>query len=155
MIHLECDNDEALVRGLGIPRRDITHHAGKPRVAKALQQSKPGGVVGLVDEDPGSNGPPYLKEFKLVDDLPELGLRRCKHRASEKWLIKIRPDLEPWLYATAKQAGLSPSDHRLPENHHMLHDHPKAHAAKLIAFVAGLAAKGNQRLLKLKSWLVP
>lgn len=153
MIHLECDNDEALVRGLGVPRKAITHHAGKPRVAKALQQAGQGHVVGLVDEDPGSNGPPYLKEFNVVDDFPELGLRRFKHRSSEKWLVEIRPDLEPWLYATAKQFGVPPSEHHLPENLKVLHDHPKPHAAKLAALVADLAGKGNPRLLKLKAWL--
>ena len=51
MIHLECDNDEALVRALGFPKKFITHHAGKPRVAKALKESQANRVVGLVDED--------------------------------------------------------------------------------------------------------
>jgi hypothetical protein len=153
MIHLECDNDEALVRVLGIPSRDISHHAGKPRVAKALKDSQRAGVVGLVDEDPGSIGPPYLKEFMLVEDLTDLGLRRLKHRTSDKWLIEIRPDLEPWLYATAKKAGIRPSEHHLPEKLSVLHDHPKAHGTKLIALVTALTAKGNARMLKLKAWL--
>jgi hypothetical protein len=106
-----------------------------------------------VDEDPGSNDPPFLKEFVVVDNFAELGLRRLKHRISDKWLIELRPDLEPWLYATANQAGLPPSKYHLPEKLTILHDHPKAHTTKVVTLVAALLAKGDQRMLKLQSWL--
>jgi hypothetical protein len=155
MIHLECDNDEALVRGLGIPRGAITHHAGKPRVSKALQESPSSGIVGLVDEDPGSGLPPYLKEFTVVEDRPELRIRRLKHRRDEKWLIVICPDLEPWLYEVAKKAAINPKTHHLPESHRLLHTHAKAHSVRLMEFVASIAASGNTNMVTLRSWLLP
>jgi len=154
MIFVECDNDEALLRGLGIPKARFDHHASKPRVAKALQKAAANsGAIGLVDQDPHAGPPPYLKEFVEVENAAGLGLRRLKHRKDNKWLVEIQPDLEPWLYTTAKLADISPSTSHLPENYNVLHDHPKAHAKHLRDFVAGLLRRGNPRMTKLAEWL--
>ena len=50
MIFLECDNDEAVVRGLGFPRGAVEHHASKGRVAKFLQKAAGGNHFGLVGQ---------------------------------------------------------------------------------------------------------
>jgi len=153
MIFLECDNDEALLRGLGIPRSRLGHHAGKPRVAKALKITTFAGAIGLVDQDPGAVSHPYLAEFQRIDERPELGLARSKHRTQDKWLIEICPDLEPWLYEAARQKGIRPKEFHLPENHSLLHSHSKAHAAKVRQFVAQLVYCGCPRMKTLGDWL--
>ena len=153
MIFVECDNDEALLRGLGIPRAKFDHHAGKPRVAKALQTTTSTGSIGIVDQDPGAIPPPYLTEFRVADDQPSLGLRRLKHRKDDKWLIEIQPDLEPWIYQMAKAASIAPIDNHLPERHSVLHDYPKTYEKRLVTFISTLHSQGNPRLATLARWL--
>ena len=153
MIHLECDNDEAVVRGLGFSRKEITHHAGKPRVSFALQKANGPNAIGLVDQDPGSSNPPYLLEFRVFEDEPSLGLRRLQHPREGKWLIEIQPDLEPWIYASAKSGGVDPEDHHLPAKLTALHDHPKQYSRRLSEFIATLKTSGCPRMKKLAQWL--
>jgi hypothetical protein len=153
MIFLECDNDEAVVRGLGFPRGSVEHHASKGRVAKFLQKATGGKHIGLVDQDPGSNPPAYFREFTIVEQHPQLRLTRYRHRADAKELIEIQPDLEPWLYSAAQQAGLKPKDFHLPERYGQLHDNPKAHARHVRGFVAALVELDCPHLCILRDWL--
>jgi hypothetical protein len=153
MIYLECDNDEAVVRALGIPRREIEHEPGKSLVAKALQASRDNKAIGLVDEDPGAAPPPYLKEFVLINDEPRLKLRRLQHPTSGKWLVEIRPDLEPWIYAAAEEVGLAPADFNLPPKPSQLHTQPKNYTKRLMAFIQAMEKSGCKRIAKLAEWL--
>jgi hypothetical protein len=153
MIFLECDNDEAVVRGLGFPRGSVEHHASKGRVAKFLQKATGGRHIGLIDQDPGSSPPAYFREFTITEQRPQLGLVRYRHRQEAKELIEIQPDLEPWLYAAAQQAGLRPKDFHLPERHSLLHDNPKAHARHVRSFIMALLEANSQHLLTLQAWL--
>ena len=155
MIFLECDNDEAVVRGLGFPRGAVEHHASKGRVAKFLQKAAGGKHFGLVDQDPGASPPGYFREFEIIEEHPALRLRRYRHRRDAKELIEIQPDLEPWLYAAAAQAGLKPKDFHLPERHSQLHDNPKAHARKVSELVNALLSARSPHLTKLRDWLLP
>ena len=61
MIYVECSPDAALVRKLGIPKREIRHSSGKGEVLKRVLK---GASIGVVDEDPGSPQPRRLEEFK-------------------------------------------------------------------------------------------
>lgn len=152
MIFLECDNDEALVRGLGFPKKSFEHIPSKGRIAIRLKKAGPG-TIGLVDEDPGSQPNPYLAQFVPVDSRPQLGLRRLHHRTENKWLVEIQPDLEPWLYGTAKLAGITPSSHHLPDDHKPLHKNPKPFALRLIEFVVAIKGTGSERMKVLAEWL--
>ena len=153
MIHLECDNDEALIRGLGVARKNIVHHGGKPRVAKALELASGSSITGMVDEDPGSVPPPYLKQFQVDENLGDLGLKRYVHPKTRTWLIEISPDLEPWLYKAAQKAGLKPKDYGLPESYKDLHHYPKNYSARLTEFVKQMASKGSRHILALQKWI--
>ena len=153
MIHLECDNDEAVVRGLGFSRGEISHHAGKPRVAFALQKATSADHTGMVDQDPGQSPPTYLAQFKLVEVSNKDGLALWVHPKEEKRLIEIRPDLEPWLYASGKLAGVKPESCHLPADHRLLHQNAKRHTKHLVEFVHALLAAGSSRVLLLQQWL--
>lgn len=154
MIFLECDNDEALVRGLGFPRASLDHHSSKGRVAKALQKVAGGGHIGLIDQDPGSSPPGYFHEFVIVEQDPAVALVRYRHRLEEKELIEIQPDLEPWLYLAAQQAGMKLKDFYLPERHSQLHDNPKAYARRVGDLVKALLEAQSARLCLLREWLM-
>jgi hypothetical protein len=155
MIFLECDNDEAVVRGLGFPRSAVEHHSSKGRVAKFLQRAGGGKHIGFVDEDPGSSRPGYFGEFMMVEQASAVALVRYQHMHGAKELIEIQPDLEPWLYSAAARAGLNPKDFHLPERHQHLHDNPKAFARRVSDFVRALLVAQSPHLSTLKKWMSP
>ncbi|MEN3942621.1 hypothetical protein WJU23_15075 [Prosthecobacter sp. SYSU 5D2] len=153
MIHLECDNDETLILALGKSRAQVSHHAGKGRVSHALSKSENAKDIGLIDEDPGQPPPPYLREFKLVEDAPHVSLRLFLHPGQGKRLIEIQPDLEPWLYLIGKRVGVRPVDFNLPDNHTGLHQNAKKHRKHLLSYLAACEAAGSPHLAKMRQWL--
>ncbi len=153
MIHLECDNDEALILAMGKPIRQISHHAGKGRVSKALSESKRSNDLGLIDQDPGQPPPLYLRQYKIIEERLDLGLVLSKHPTEGKHLIEIQPDLEPWLYRIGKTVGVKPTDHRLPEKPSGLHQEAKKHRQHLIAYLQACLAENSPHLTKLSEWL--
>lgn len=155
MIHLECDNDEALAMALGVPRSGINHHAGKGRVSKCLSDSRRAEDIGMIDQDPGQPPPPYLRQFKVVEKRTELGLNLSRHPAEGKHLIEIQPDLEPWLYAVGPAVGIRPADHGLPEKSSGLHQEAKKHRQRLISYLQACLKAGSPHLRALQEWLRP
>lgn len=155
MIHLECDNDEALMIALGAKREQISHHAGKGRVSKGLSNSTSPSDIGLIDQDPGQPPPRYLREFYLVEQIPALGLSLSKHPNEGKRLIEIQPDLEPWLYLIGKSVGIKPTDHSLPPVHAGLHRDAKKHRKHLLSYLDACLKANSSHLLKLVEWIVP
>lgn len=153
MIHLECDNDEALMLALGKPIRQISHHAGKGRISKGLSNSNRSTDFGLIDQDPGQPPPPYLRQFKVVEENAKLGLVLSKHPTEGKHLVEIQPDLEPWLYLIGPAVGIKPTDHRLPEKHSGLHQEAKKHRQHLIAYLQACVKANSPHLTKLAEWL--
>lgn len=73
MIYTECKPDTALVKTLGIRKREIIHLSGKPEVCKQLEKREK--WKGLVDEDPLSVQPPYLKKLRVRKIYRITGLR--------------------------------------------------------------------------------
>ncbi len=155
MIHLECDNDETLMLAMGVPRRAISHHAGKGRVSKALSNASRSSDIGLIDEDPGQPPPRYLREFRLVEEAITLGLVLYRHPVEGKRLIEIRPDLEPWLYQIGPVVGVHPIEYRLPDVPSGLHQRARKLRASLLSYLAACRAAGSPHLTKLESWIVP
>ena len=153
MIHLECDNDEALILALGKTRAEISHHAGKGRVSKALSNSKQSSDVGLIDQDPGQPPPPYLRQYRVVEERANLGLVLSKHPGEGKLLIEIQPDLEPWLYRIGPSIGIKPTDHGLPEKPSGLHQEAKKHRKRLICYLQACLAANSPHLTQLREWI--
>jgi hypothetical protein len=153
MIHLECDNDEALILALGKTRGEVSHHAGKGRVSKALSVSNRSNDLGLIDQDPGQPPPKYLREFDAIEKCPELGLVLSKHPNDGKYLIENQPDLEPWLYQIGKAIGIKPTDHNLPASHAGLHQNAKKHRKHLMAYLAACIQANSPHLTKFVEWL--
>lgn len=154
MIHLECDNDETLMLALGVPRRAISHHAGKGRVSKALSIASRSSEIGLIDEDPGQPPPRYLREFRIVEESSALGLVLYQHPAEGKRLVEIRPDLEPWLYRIGPVVGVHPMEHRLPGVPSGLHQQARKLRPALLSYLAACRAARSPHLTKLEGWIV-
>jgi len=120
MIYIECYPDLALVRSLiHVTRRDVDHEfKGKGAICNQLR--KQGNSKGLLDEDPLSPQPNYLKTAKVKDDLSEHGIKVLQD-VNHNSIIVLCPRLEEWILEAAKEAGRDIRRYKLPANADELH----------------------------------
>jgi len=118
MIYLECEPDKALVKALGIPRKEIRHMYSKGNVCNRLEKTK--NSKGLVDEDPLSAQPTYIGRLK-----PLLNKHRVKLLLDEKnqnYLIVLCPRLEDWVLNVTIEAKIDLLNYGLPNDPNKLHE---------------------------------
>jgi hypothetical protein len=120
MIYTECKPDSALVKTLGISKKQIIHVGNKPEVCKRLEKDK--NCIGLVDEDPSSFQPPYLKKLQEKENLSDCGLKILNDNAKNNDLIILCPRLEEWVLEAIKQAEVDIKKYNLPADSKKLHD---------------------------------
>lgn len=115
MIYVECKPDFTLVNCItGIPRREIIHQRGKSRVCRKLEGQK--NCRGLVDEDPSSPQPAYMKKVRLESDLFQHGLKVFHDESNRNHLFILCPKLEDWILKAAEEAHLSMKKYGLPDD---------------------------------------
>ena len=119
MIYTECKPDSSLVRILGIPKKQIIHQQGKPEVCKQLE--KRGKWKGLIDEDPLSVQPPYLKRLQEKKNLSNYGLKILHDNSKNNDLIVLCPRLEEWIIKATEEAGIDIKRYNLPDDGEQLH----------------------------------
>lgn len=117
MIFVECYADETLMKSLGIAGRDITHAYSKGNVCNRLQKTS--GSKGLVDEDPASGQPNYLRGLRLISDTYDIKYYRDTKHTNH--LIILCPDLETWIINAARKENLDLTQYDLPDNSNELH----------------------------------
>src|SRR5581483_4560910 len=100
-LFVECKADETLVISLGVAPNRVEHAASRARGCAQLARRK--GVIGLVDEDPGSAVQTYMKA--LLQESCEHGIRVLIAKQRENRIVVLSPRLEEWLVQTAKEAG--------------------------------------------------
>ena len=154
MIYVEGWADKALVQTLtGLPRREIVLGSAKSGVVKRLIENA--GVMGMIDEDPGSIQPAYLNQMQIrtLSDLPLLGLRALQDEIRGNRIVLLYPKLEEWIIAAAEEAGLRLDNPRygLPHNATRLHREINYDLSKLERLVADLS--DTPRLLTLRQML--
>src|SRR5262245_15063425 len=103
---VECLPDETTVVALGIPPRAVTHYSGKDELCKALTRTQ--GLMAMMDEDPFSSQPPYLKTLRDAEAV--LGIKLLVDNDRNHRLIVVCPRLEDWLFAATKEAKIPLSD---------------------------------------------
>lgn len=116
---VECDNDELLLKLLGVPRARIQHEGNRDEVVKYIVNKPSGDYIGLIDEDPGTQFGSLRQSFKPG---------RSKHgilvaSRAERKLVVIQPFLEAWLQAAvhACQSRMSALDAGLSDDPRELH----------------------------------
>lgn len=120
MIYVECKSDLALVKSItNISRRKIIHEADKSRVCAKLTKQR--SCKGLVDEDPLSVQPPYMKKVRLEDDLFQYGLKVFYDEPNKNYLFVLCPKLEDWILKAAQEADLNVKNYSLPNTPEKLH----------------------------------
>src|SRR5215475_8424939 len=105
-LFVECKPDETLAFALGIPRKQVEHALGRARVFAQLARRS--NELGMVDEDPGSAVPSYMKS--LTEQNWEHGIRLLIDKARNNRVIILSPRLEEWLVQTTKSTGLKLTD---------------------------------------------
>jgi len=151
MIYVECKPDFTLVRFItNLPRREIVHEfKGKHEVCKQLENRRD--CKGLVDEDPLSVPPPYLKKLRLQKELPEAGLKIMRDESNNNLLVILCPRLEEWILRAAKEKGINPDKYNLPNNPNRLHEVINLSLDRFERLLEDL--KGSRRLRALKKVL--
>lgn len=148
-LYLECIPDEALAMCLGVARKRITHQNDKGRVCNRLEKSRD--AVGMIDEDPQSAQPAYLKKLEK---------KESKHRViileeidKNNRVIIICPRLEEWLLQTSREASVDLKQFGLPDNAKDLHKVIHFKLDQLKQLLRHLEERQNPPILYLKSLL--
>lgn len=118
MIYLECKPDKALVGALGVPRKEIRHLFSKGNVCNKLEKSR--NSRGLVDEDPLSTQPSYIRKLKPYSE--KAGIKLLHDEDNQNYLIILCPTLEEWILEVVKEVGIDMSSYGLPDDTSRLHE---------------------------------
>ncbi len=151
MIFVECYADVALVEiAGGIPRENILHELqGKGGICKQLDSRTP--CSGMVDEDPASVQPPFVRNARILRDYPEYGIRVLYGK--DNYLVVIRPRLEEWVLQAASLAGIDVRTYDLPDNAKDLHRVINTRLDKYRELLRDLIARRSPMLETLKTAL--
>ena len=117
-VFVECYPDEALLRAIGVPRKQLRHERCKGEVVKKVL--KLDCAIGMIDEDPASAQPRDLSNYEEVEAAE--GLRLLARRGSgQRKLVVVCPRLEEWLIQRALLSDVKPKDYDLPDDANRLH----------------------------------
>ena len=149
MIYVECKPDGVLVRHLtGLPGRQVPHEIqGRGAVCNRLTKTRD--AVGMVDEDPGSPQPRYMRQLSPSREIVHLGLKLYLDKNRNNRLVVLCPRLEEWLLRAADDLGLSMGDYGLPERAKRLHSVINHDGRKIERLLTDLADLESPRLLEL------
>ena len=121
MIYVECKPDLTLVKALTkITKGDIIHEfKGKGEICNQLRKRT--NCKGLIDEDPGSGQPKYVREARLEKNLTEYDIKVMHHSSTNNRLIVLCPRLEDWILKAAREDGIDVGKYGLPPSAVKLH----------------------------------
>jgi hypothetical protein len=145
MIYVECKLDFALIRSITkISKREIVHAGGKPEVCKQLERRK--NCKGLVDEDPWSIQPPYMKKMRARD----LSKHEMKilHDNKGNCLVVLRPRLEEWILRAAKEANVELRKYNLSSDAGKLHEEININIDRFKKLIEDLKDCNRLKILK-------
>jgi len=146
MIYVECKPDFVLA-SLFVSKKGIIHAGNKSEVIKCLR--KRNNCKGMIDEDPGHSQPSYLKEFNLVKESSNLGIKILRDKRNN-YLIVLCPRLEEWILNSAKERKIDlEKDYRLPAEENKFHAVINANISKFELLIKDLRNK-SLRFKKLR-----
>ncbi len=153
MIYLECKPDEALVRSLGVRRRDISHQRNKEQVLKMITRVT--NCIALVDEDPNSLPSPLFGQLLRQEDSLSRGILLYLDRRRNNRVVVLCPNLEGWVIRSAQEQGIRHDrpPYRLPNTAHSIHNVINDRLPNLRHLLADLLAAQSPRILKLQELL--
>ena len=153
MIYLECKPDEALVRSLGIRRRDISHQRNKEQVLKMI--ARVSNCIALVDEDPNSSLPPLFGQLLRQEDSLARGILLYLDRRRNNQVVVLCPNLEGWVIRSAQESRIRHDrpPYRLPNTANSLHNVINDRLPNFHQLLTDLMTAQSPRILKLRELL--
>jgi hypothetical protein len=113
IVLVECYSDTALIRALGVQRRNRLHEFCKGNVMNGLRKAT-SDATGLIDADPNSSPPAELANYRQIENAN--GLRLLVHtQEPRKRVIEVGPRLEEWLVERAGTCTLDLAQYGLPQ----------------------------------------
>jgi len=112
MIFVEGKPDRTLLIAIGLSKKEVTIAGSKGNVCNRLKEKSD--VKGVVDEDPESAQPGYIKG--LTKKSEDCNLICYYDRIKQNTLIVIKPDLEKWVISWAKRHKIDTKKYYLPDN---------------------------------------
>ncbi len=107
----EC-NADTLLSELILKRGTPAHYKGVSKVSKALKKYENAEhfIIGVIDTDKFQREDNYILEFTetVENKLIKEGLIIKKLPKTNKHLIRIDPEFEPWMWKIAKECGINP-----------------------------------------------
>ncbi|MDQ1351627.1 MAG: hypothetical protein QG657_1932 [Acidobacteriota bacterium] len=149
MIVVECNADQLLMECMGFPKRQIDHAGCKGKVVNRVKKLPK--AVGIIDEDPGSEQPGELKNYKASKTSGTIKFLENKNDKG-KCLIQISPDLEHWVLKRAKANNIKPKDFSLPDNPKDLHSLTGIKKSKYPNFLIRLI-DSDIEIKKMQEWI--
>jgi len=149
VLYVECYPDESLAISLGFRKRDVIHAHSKGNVCKKLARTK--NSKGMVDEDPGSSQPSYIKSMRLEEEGHDLKLLLDPRNGN--YLVVVCPNLEEWIIRAAREAGVDLNKMELPDDSNRLHKVINSNLEKFEKLLSELQGK-SKRLETLRSYLL-
>ncbi|MGQ4833786.1 MAG: hypothetical protein ACP6IS_07810 [Candidatus Asgardarchaeia archaeon] len=140
MIFVECKPDFVLV-SLFKRRKNIFHAGNKAEVIKSLLKNQ--GCIGVVDADPNSSAPSFIKKFHHVKEYTNSGIKVLIAKNNSK-LIMLYPRLEGWILSAVKEAGMNIKNFGLPDDEITLHAVINNNLKKFKRLLEELKSKSNR-----------
>ncbi len=147
MIYVECKPDKALISH--IVGGEIKHLGNKSEVCKTLERTK--NSIGIIDEDPHSHQPPYIKKIKFIKSEENLKLYRDENNKNK--IILICPRLEEWILEIVREEKIDIRDYGFSEDPNQFHNEVNLKIPKFQQLINKLKRSKNKRLLRLKEFI--
>ncbi len=153
MIFVECSPDLILVQTLRrVSRKDIVHELkGKGEVCKRLAANE--NCVAMLDEDPGSPQPPYIKSIRLRSDVVDQSIKVLHDNKRNNFVILLTPKLEDWILRATRLTGLNIVGYGLPSDSKELHRIINGKLDKYQDLLNDLSGKRSSMLVSLRTAL--
>jgi len=149
---VECNPDKLLVKKLGIPKKSIIHAGSKSEVCKRLEKRMTNSV-GLIDEDPFSVQPRYIKKLEILENSQKFGIRVLFDKTRSNYIIVLSPRLEEWIIKASGEAKIDLEKYNLPGDGNKLHKVINSNLTKFESLLGELIDKSD-RLLALRDYLL-
>jgi hypothetical protein len=148
---VECYPDAAVLRALGVTKKQLLHERCKGEVVKRVR--KLDCAIGVIDEDPRSAQPRDLNNYDEEEAAGGLRLL-VRHGSADRKLIVVCPRLEDWLIARAVSSGIRLQDYGLPGDPHRLHGIPHYEDRQTFQqFLTELTGRDAEGMGLLRQWV--
>jgi hypothetical protein len=153
----ECYKDKEFLHRIGFTPDQVIHEFGRSSVLSKVEQEIK--AIGIIDEDPDTGKPEYLRNYKVKNAKGKIALLIRKDDDGSRIIrriILVSPYFENWLFYIAKRSKISPNTFNLPDNPEELHSLSlkiRENAENFRKFISTLLRKQDPEIATFTKWL--